>query len=157
MAVKQLSTEVVGQSKLENFLKEISLMKTLRPHSNVILVSYVVSTLILETFGVVTSPPSVVTEYCEKGSLLNLLLNRDRNVDLKQNEILMGIALGMYHLHTENVIHRDLAARNILMTSHYQPKISDFGMSRLVDSMDSQSTTLTAVGPLRWMVVMDTI
>lgn len=78
-------------------------------------------------------------------------------MDMKQNEILQGIALGMYHLHTENIVHRDLATRNVLMTSHYQPKISDFGMSRLVDSADSQSTTLTAVGPLRWMVVIVTI
>jgi serine/threonine protein kinase len=37
--------------------------------------------------------------------------------------LIRGIAAGMLHLHTHNIIHRDLASRNILLTSG-DPKIS---------------------------------
>jgi serine/threonine protein kinase len=38
--------------------------------------------------------------------------------------LIRGIATGMFHLHTHNIVHRDLAARNILLTSGGDPKIS---------------------------------
>src|SRR5689334_4565260 len=97
---------------MTSFFEEISLMKKLKPHANVILL-----------YGVVTSPPSVVTEFAELGSLINRIKLNDLNIDQKQSEILNGIALGMFHLHSEAVVHRDLAARNVLLTAHYQPKI----------------------------------
>lgn len=59
-----------------------------------------------------------------------------------------GIAAGMLHLHIENVVHRDLAARNVLLNISYQPKISDFGMSRILAS-DTVATTQSSVGPLK--------
>lgn len=69
------------------------------------------------------SPPSVITEFAELGSLLGRIKAKDPNVDRNQANILKGIALGMYHLHSEKLIHRDLAARNVLLTAHYSPKI----------------------------------
>jgi len=56
----------------------------------------------------------------------------------------------MIHLHKEGVIHRDLAARNILLTQTFEAKVSDFGMSRIMKTIDSDSTKSES-GPLRWM------
>jgi proto-oncogene tyrosine-protein kinase Ret len=56
----------------------------------------------------------------------------------------------MYHLHKFNIIHRDLAARNILLTTTGSPKISDFGMSRLLHVADV-GKTYSNIGPIRWM------
>jgi serine/threonine protein kinase len=56
----------------------------------------------------------------------------------------------MLHLHNNNIVHRDLAARNILLSEVGEPKVSDFGMSRLVDN-DDGNTTKATVGPLKWM------
>ena len=41
---------------------------------------------------------------------------------------------GMNYLHEKKIIHRDLALRNILITSKTVCKISDFGLSRVVES-----------------------
>ena len=60
------------------------------------------------------------------------------------------IVLGMLHLHSNNIVHRDLAARNILLSGTGEPKISDFGMSRLVAD-DEGMTTRANVGPIKWM------
>ena len=58
------------------------------------------------------------------------------------------VASGLAYIHSRQIIHRDLCGDNILLTLS-QPvpvaKISDFGMSRLLDS-SKMSSTLTAVG-----------
>jgi serine/threonine protein kinase len=83
----------------------------------------------------------------------------------------------MLHLHSEGVVHRgeilqeftkvykrlqmfsyvctDLAARNILLSATFEPKISDFGMSRVlkneVEQKNTAAVTKSDVGPIRHM------
>lgn len=45
----------------------------------------------------------------------------------------------------------DVAARNILLGPGDIPKLTDFGMSRIVQNESGQSQTNTDVGPVRWM------
>jgi serine/threonine protein kinase len=65
-------------------------------------------------------------------------------------KIIKGIAVGMSHLHNNNIIHKDLAARNILLTKHFEPKISDFGLSRLLADEDYYKFANTSKIPIRW-------
>ncbi|MEQ2160989.1 hypothetical protein GOODEAATRI_005022 [Goodea atripinnis] len=65
--------------------------------------------------------------------------------------MLRGIAVGMTYLSDMGYVHRDLAARNILVDDNLVCKVSDFGMSRVLE--DDSESSYTATGgkiPIRW-------
>uniref|UniRef100_A0A8C1SGS9 Ephrin type-A receptor 7 n=1 Tax=Cyprinus carpio TaxID=7962 RepID=A0A8C1SGS9_CYPCA len=65
--------------------------------------------------------------------------------------ILRGIAAGMTYLADLGYVHRDLAARNVLVNSNLVCKISDFGLSRVLeDDPDAAYTTSGGKIPIRW-------
>ncbi|PRP74098.1 Protein kinase domain containing protein, partial [Planoprotostelium fungivorum] len=142
-AVKQvINQSTLTQQSLDEFLGEIKLMQNLRPHPNVVLFLGITVT---------PDPLGMVTEFCHGGSLLSYL---NKNADLDHDtkfKFIKGIALGMVHLSAEKIVHRDLAARNVLLTEHLEPKISDFGLSRLTETEDNAGQTQSMVGPIKWM------
>ena len=60
------------------------------------------------------------------------------------------ISNGMNYLGTQGFIHRDLAARNILLSSKFQAKISDFGLSRHVEEKNYYRATKGGRWPIKW-------
>lgn len=62
------------------------------------------------------------SEFYPRGSLYALLRAPVPISDEVQQQIIIGIARGMLHLHKESVVHRDLAARNVLVS----PRVSFF-------------------------------
>jgi serine/threonine protein kinase len=77
----------------------------MQPHPNVVY-----------TYGlsVEEEKPYIVLEYCEGGSLDKLLANTLLNQN-EQRALVLGIAMGLVHLHENKIIHRDLASRNVLV------------------------------------------
>ncbi|CAK7340137.1 unnamed protein product [Dovyalis caffra] len=76
----------------------------------------------------------LVYKYMEHGSLAENLLSGA--LDWKKRfDIAVGTAKGLAYLHEEClewVLHCDVKPQNILLDSDYQPKVSDFGLSRLL-------------------------
>jgi predicted Ser/Thr protein kinase len=128
--------------KLDEFVQEASLMMKVTPHPNV------VQLLAISIDG---PEPVIVLEYCDEGALDILLFDTNEKIlQEKQIALATGIARGMLHLHKHNLIHRDLAARNILLKQG-EPKVSDFGMSRLLQVDATAGKTYGNIGPVRWM------
>eukprot|EP00029_Vermamoeba_vermiformis_P007415 TRINITY_DN320_c0_g1_i4.p1 TRINITY_DN320_c0_g1~~TRINITY_DN320_c0_g1_i4.p1 ORF type:complete len:763 (+),score=94.63 TRINITY_DN320_c0_g1_i4:773-3061(+) len=128
---------------MDGFFDEARITVGLQQHPNVV-----------QTFGVSLDGqlPCIVLEFCEGGSLDNRLFDSDVTMTPQQKVALVkGVARGLYHLHTNNIVHRDLAARNVLLNKSGTPKISDFGMSRVLKSEAEKGKTKTNYGPIRWM------
>uniref|UniRef100_A0A669AWD5 Ephrin type-A receptor 6 n=1 Tax=Oreochromis niloticus TaxID=8128 RepID=A0A669AWD5_ORENI len=97
-------------------------------------------------------PVMIVVEYMENGSLDSFLRQHDGHFTVIQLVgMLRGIASGMKYLSDMGYVHRDLAARNILVNSNLVCKVSDFGLSRVLeDDPEAAYTTTGGKIPIRW-------
>jgi len=96
-------------------------------------------------------PYYILLELCEKGDLLKLLKQEGIRFEISRLfHMCKDVANGMSYLESKQIIHRDLAARNCLVTSEYQVKISDFGMSREEDDDGIYKMVETKEIPFKW-------
>jgi len=140
VAVKDLKPEIVSENEIKGFVAEADLMRNLSEHPNVV-----------QFIGLIAQPFCIITEYMAGGDLLTYVENHKQEIKMQQKILWMKmIVSGMLHLTNQGIVHRDLAARNILLTKELVAKVSDFGMSRLVNS-SSVVYSQSDVGPLMWM------
>uniref|UniRef100_A0A8C2V4Y2 receptor protein-tyrosine kinase n=1 Tax=Chinchilla lanigera TaxID=34839 RepID=A0A8C2V4Y2_CHILA len=141
VAIKTLKVGYTEKQR-RDFLGEASIMGQF-DHPNIIHLE-----------GVVTKskPVMIVTEYMENGSLDTFLKKNDGQFTVIQLVgMLRGIAAGMKYLSDMGYVHRDLAARNILINSNLVCKVSDFGLSRVLeDDAEAAYTTRGGKIPIRW-------
>ncbi|XP_053559247.1 ephrin type-A receptor 5 isoform X2 [Bombina bombina] len=141
IAIKTLKVGYTDKQR-RDFLGEASIMGQF-DHPNIIHLE-----------GVVTKskPVMIVTEYMENGSLDTFLKKNDGQFTVIQLVgMLRGIASGMKYLSDMGYVHRDLAARNILINSNLVCKVSDFGLSRVLeDDAEAAYTTRGGKIPIRW-------
>uniref|UniRef100_A0A667IQK0 Ephrin type-A receptor 2 n=1 Tax=Lynx canadensis TaxID=61383 RepID=A0A667IQK0_LYNCA len=141
VAIKTLKAGYTEKQRVD-FLSEASIMGQFS-HHNIIRLEGVVSKY---------KPMMIITEYMENGALDKFLREKDGEFSVLQLVgMLRGIAAGMKYLANMNYVHRDLAARNILVNSNLVCKVSDFGLSRVLED-DPEATYTTSGGkiPIRW-------
>ncbi|XP_022884582.1 G-type lectin S-receptor-like serine/threonine-protein kinase LECRK3 [Olea europaea var. sylvestris] len=84
----------------------------------------------------------LVYEYMSNGSLATLLFGVSRPHWNQRLQIVCGIARGLMYLHEEcstQIIHCDVKPQNILLDEFLMPKISDFGLAKLLLAEQSRA------------------
>ncbi|XP_028767394.1 probably inactive leucine-rich repeat receptor-like protein kinase At3g28040 [Neltuma alba] len=132
VAIKRLVTSNIVQYP-EDFDREVRILGKAR-HPNLIALKGYYWTPQLQL---------LVTEYAPNGSLQAKLHDRlPSSPPLSwpnRFKILLGTAKGLAHLHHSfrpPIIHYDLKPSNILLDENCNPKISDFGLARLLTKLD---------------------
>uniref|UniRef100_A0A4X2L7C3 Tyrosine-protein kinase n=1 Tax=Vombatus ursinus TaxID=29139 RepID=A0A4X2L7C3_VOMUR len=137
VAIKTLKP---GTMSPEAFLQEAQVMKKLRHEK------------LVQLYAVVSEEPIyIVTEYMNKGSLLDFLKG-DMGKYLRLPQLVdmaAQIASGMAYVERMNYVHRDLRAANILVGENLVCKVADFGLARLIE--DNEYTARQgAKFPIKW-------
>lgn len=131
---------------LDGLAKESTMMATLR-HPNVV-----------GFLGVCMNPPCIVTEYCARGSMTDVLRGAKSSpakavlLDWPRRlNMALDAAKGMLYLHAHAppIIHRDLKTPNLLVDRHWRVKVSDFNLSKLLEE-GSVMSSMAATNP-RWL------
>lgn len=80
-----------------------------------------------------------IAEYVKKG-------RKALEWDVRLN-IAIGSARGLCYLHHDcipHIIHRDIKTSNILLDAEMEPRVSDFGLAKLITPQQTHVTTMVA-------------
>ncbi|CAD6340936.1 unnamed protein product [Miscanthus lutarioriparius] len=90
----------------------------------------------------------LVYEFMKNGSLDAFLFGDGKMPWPTRFAVAVGTARGITYLHEECrdcIVHCDIKPENILLDDHFNAKVSDFGLAKLVNPKDHRHRTLTSV------------
>ncbi|KAL6627017.1 hypothetical protein ACP70R_030743 [Stipagrostis hirtigluma subsp. patula] len=144
-----------GEKQFENEVTHLMRLK----HKNIVrLVGYCydIQKILVEIEGkhLFADMPEMLLclEFMPKGSLKNHISDECSRLDWQTRfKIIVGIFHGLHYLHDNHIIHSDLKPANILLDSDMAPKITDFGVARLIGPEETRIYTKTCVGTWGYM------
>ncbi len=92
-------------------------------------------------------PPYYVMELVTGGSLEEMLQERSKLPVAEAVEMFRKICIGLNHCHGKGVLHCDLKPANILLGQDNEPRLADFGQSRMSDDQTPTLGTLFYMAP----------
>ncbi|KAF8735524.1 hypothetical protein HU200_014478 [Digitaria exilis] len=93
-------------------------------------------------------------EYMPNGNLYEYLSDASSRLDWdRRYKLIKGICCGLHYLHNLEppVIHMDLKPQNILLDYTMEPKITDFGLCRLLTEGKTHTITANNTGTMGYM------
>lgn len=128
VAIKKLTVSSLIKSQ-DEFEREVKKLGMIRHHNLVA----------LEGYYWTPSLQLLIYEYISSGSLYKHLHDGPSMNCLSWRHrfnIILGMAKGLAHLHHMNIIHYNLKSTNILIDDSGEPKVGDFGLARLLPTLD---------------------
>ncbi|MCH7990355.1 MAG: serine/threonine protein kinase [Planctomycetes bacterium] len=93
-----------------------------------------------------SDPPFYVMEYLENGSLMSSLADGPLAAH-EAVRIVKSVLKALIHAHGSGILHCDLKPANVLLDANLEPRICDFGQSRLTDEQQPALGTLFYMAP----------
>lgn len=93
-----------------------------------------------------SDPPYYIMEFLENGSLANLLDDGALS-SAETVRITRSILYALVHAHGSGILHCDLKPANVLLDADFEPRLCDFGQSRLSDEQNPALGTLFYMAP----------
>lgn len=90
----------------------------------------------IHDFGEEAGRKHISMEYVAGGDLREYLLRHGGRIERERAiQIIRQVASALAHAHAEGILHRDIKAANILLTTSGKAKLSDFGISALMEEV----------------------
>lgn len=141
------SNDVAGEGAMGELVKEAEILAKLR-HKNILKCRSIYFSL---------DHKALILEYMCGGSLHKRLheMEQCQLTWQRRLQVAMGVAQGMKYLHhdfPEPLIHRDLKPSNILLDEDFEPKVSDFEISKFANpGRGMEVTASTLCGTIGYM------
>ncbi len=129
-----------GAAELARFKAEAEVVARLQ-HPNIVQIFDV---------GAHQGLPYLTLEYCSGGSLAGRLNGAPLPPD-EAARLVEALARAVQAAHERHVIHRDLKPANVLMTADGTPKITDFGLAKMLDEASGQTQSGAVLGTPSYM------
>lgn len=141
VAVKVLSIELDSLRGEKEFVAELNTLANIK-HQNLV---------ILRGCCVEGAKRYIVYDYMENNSLRSTFLGSEENRTKfsweVRRDVSIGVASVLAFLHEElqpHIVHRDIKSSNVLLDRNFTPKVSDFGLAKLLRDEKSYISTQVA-------------
>ncbi len=131
---RQVAIKILRSDRLENdaaylkaldlFMQEARIVGQLN-HSHI--------TTIYD-MGVQDAVPYIVMEYIDGCTIKDLIVRRARMALADKVGLLVMVARALHYAHQRGVLHRDIKPANVLVLKDRLPKITDFGIARVMQA-----------------------
>ncbi len=131
VAVKALNDELASDPQfVERFRREARAAARLS-HPNIVA---------LHDYGATDDAYFIVMEFIDGQTVGDLVEAKGAMDPVRVAEIASDVASALERAHHSGLVHRDISAGNVMISSSGETKVTDFGIARVMDEHDQQTT-----------------